>query len=321
VRGAVRSVSPATGELVFEAPSASAAEVSEALARAAERQRGWAARPAEERGAVLAAFADRLERDADRMASLIVSEVGKCRGEAVAEVEWTVRSARWYAQRPPPEECAGSSRVLRRPLGTVAAITPWNVPLVTPAWKFLPALMAGNAVVWKPSELASASAVALLRLMEASGDSGALQVVLGGPDVARQLCNDDRVAGVHFTGSSAAGQEVASLCARRFARCALELGGVCPAIVFADANLDHAADCIVAAATAINGQKCTATRHVLADHDVADTLADRLEARIRALRVGDPANPGTAIGPLIHDAARREADEVLRSRWYPRGPA
>ena len=308
----VVSRDPFTGERVFSAP---AGDPAAAVRRAAAVQPGWAARPVEQRAAALHRFADAIEADAARLAGLLVREVGKRRADAGGEVAWTARSARWYADHPPAEETAGGARVVRRPLGVVAAITPWNVPLVTPAWKWLPALVAGNAVVWKPSERATAVALAARELLHAAGiPEDALQVVPGGPGVARALAADERVAAVHFTGGEAAGRELAALAAPRFARVALELSGLNPAVVLADADLDLAADCIVACGTALAGQKCTATRRVLAAERVADALSARIAERIGRLRVGDPRDPDTDVGPLITAAARAAAEaEVARA--------
>ena len=308
----VVSRDPWTGEEVFRTPAADAAAVDAAVARAAAAQPGWAARPAAERGAALAGFADAVEAARDELAELLVREVGKRRADAAGEVEWTIRSARWYAAHPPRAESAGGARVLRRPLGVVAAVTPWNVPLITPAWKWLPALMAGNAVVWKPSERATATALAAAALLHRAGvPEPVLQVLAGGPDTAAALVADDRVAGLHFTGSEAGGRALAALAAPRFARVALELSGLNPAVVLADADLDLAADCIAGCATALAGQKCTATRRVLADAAVAGDLEARLTERIAALRVGDPRAPETDVGPLIAPAARAAAEAEL----------
>ena len=163
----VVSIDPYTGERVFAAPSAAPPP---SPTRSARRPR----RNPRGRRATIApgscrAFAAAVEGEADRLADLLVREVGKRRIDAEGEVAWTSASARWYADHPPQEEAAGGARVLRRPVGVVAAITPWNVPLITPAWKWLPALVAGNAVVWKPSERATAVAVAAAELLHAAG--------------------------------------------------------------------------------------------------------------------------------------------------------
>jgi alpha-ketoglutaric semialdehyde dehydrogenase len=308
----VVSTDPYTGETVF---SAAAGDPAAAVARAEAAQPDWAARPVAARAAALRAFAGAVEADAERLADLLVREVGKRRVDADGEVAWTATSARWYADHPPGEERAGSARVARRPIGVVAAITPWNVPLVTPAWKWLPALIAGNAVVWKPSERATGIAMAARDLLHAAGvPRDVLQVVPGAAATAQALAADERVGAVHFTGSEAAGRALAALAAPRFARVALELGGVNPAIVLADADLDHAADCIVACGTALAGQKCTATRRVLADASVAEELTARVAERIGRLRLGDPRDPATDVGPLIGPDARAAADaEVERA--------
>jgi alpha-ketoglutaric semialdehyde dehydrogenase len=309
----VVSIDPFTGEQVFTAPSADAAAVSEAVGAAAAAQPAWAAR--EDRGAVLRAFADAVGREARRLAELLVREVGKRRADAEGEVAWTAQSARWYADHPPEEAPVGDARVLRRPIGVVAAITPWNVPLITPAWKWLPALMAGNAVVWKPSERATASAVAATELLHAAGvPADALVLVPGGHGTAAALAADERVGALHFTGSEGGGRALAELAAPRFARVALEMSGLNPAIVLADADLDLAADCIVACATALAGQKCTSTRRVLVEEAVVAPLTERLAARFAALRVGDPRDPATDVGPLIGaDARARVEAEVARA--------
>ena len=190
----VVSRDPWTGEEVFRSPAADAAAVEAAVTRATAAQPGWAGRPAADRGAVLAGFADAAEAARDELADLLVREVGKRRADAAGEVEWTIRSARWYAAHPPRADSAGGARVLRRPLGVVAVVTPWNVPLITPAWKWLPALMAGNAVVWKPSERATATALAAAALLHRAGvPEAVLQVLPGGPETAAGLVADARV--------------------------------------------------------------------------------------------------------------------------------
>jgi alpha-ketoglutaric semialdehyde dehydrogenase len=311
----VISEDPFLGERFFSAPVTDAAAVGAAVGRAAAAQPGWAALPVAERAAALHAFAAALEARSDRFSELLVREIGKRRADAEGEVAWTARSARYYADHPPAGERAAAARVVRRPIGVVAAITPWNVPLVTPAWKWLPALVAGNAVLWKPSERATAIAVAAVELLHGAGvPEAVLQVLPGAAATAQALAADERVGALHFTGSEAAGRALAALAAPRFARVALELGGINPAIVLADADLDLAADCIVTCATALAGQKCTATRRVLVDERVAGELTGRIAEGIARLRVGDPRDPATDVGPLIGPQARAAAEaEVDRA--------
>ena len=308
----VVSRNPATGEIAFAGPATSRTGLDKALRRACEAAPTWDRTGVGERAAVLMRFAELVDRDASSLASSITAEVGKISADAEAEVEWTALSARWYAGHPPEEETVGSARVRPRPLGVVAAVTPWNVPLITPAWKWLPALVAGNAVVWKPSELATGTALRAEALLEEAGlPPGVLQVAPGSAETASTLVADARVAAVHFTGSTRAGQAVVAATSQRFARCALEMGGVNSAVVFADADLDLAAEAIVASATALNGQKCTATRRVLVDDSVANELTHRIAERVEELRMGDPAQPTTTLGPLIHAGARARAQQAV----------
>jgi len=310
--GVVTSRNPATGALVAEMPAATPAEVMTSVRRAKDAFANWSRLTAAERAAPLVRFAELVERDQDALAALIVAEMGKLRADAEGEVEWTAASARWYAEHPPDIARRGTADVIRRPLGVVAAITPWNSPLITPAWKWLPALAAGNTVVWKPSELSTATALAAAALWREAGlPAGVLDVVAGDANAGRALCEDAGVDAVHFTGSTETGRVVAGLAAARSARCVLELGGLNSAIVFADADLEVAADCIVAAAVAVNGQKCTSARRVLVERPVEADLTAALAARIEALQQGDPADPATTLGPLITPAARERAEAEL----------
>jgi alpha-ketoglutaric semialdehyde dehydrogenase len=311
----ITSRNPANGSVVFETASAGPGDVARAVEHAALAGRDWAGATASERADVLRRFAAIVDRDAADLAAGIVSEVGKVTGEARGEVEWTAISARWYADHPPELERRGSAVVRRRPVGVVATVTPWNVPLITPAWKWLPALVAGNSVVWKPSELATGVAhAARARLEEAGLPPGVLEVVAGGPDAARALCKHADVAAVHFTGSTNAGKAIAAITSGSFKRCALEMGGLNFALVFGDADLEAAADSIAAAATSINGQKCTATRRVLVEATVASALLSLLADRYESLAPGDPADDATTLGPLITPAARDAAEsEVERA--------
>lgn len=308
----VVSRDPYTGEVVSSMHAASSSDVGRVVARAQEAGERWAATPLADRSSVLRRFADSVEADSEALAGLIVREVGKRVADAEGEVAWTALSARWYAAHPPARERAGSALVLRAPLGVIAAITPWNVPLITPAWKWLPALMAGNSVVWKPSERASATAFAALeQLLHAGLPEGVLQILPGAARVATDLCADERVAGIHFTGSEAAGRALAAVAAPRFARCALEMSGLNPAVVLPDADLDLAARCIVACGTALAGQKCTATRRVLVAEPVRVALMDRIAASVEALQLGDPRDVRTDVGPVIGEDARTAAEEAI----------
>lgn len=284
-------------------------EAGAAVGRAAAAFRGWADTPMSRRQEVVRRFGDLVAEHAGRLAETIVDEMGKLRTDADGEVAWTVDSAYWYADRPPRPERVAGAVVERRPLGVVATITPWNVPLHTPAWKWLPALLAGNTVVWKPSELTPETArLACELLREAGLPDGVLELVTGDGTAGAAVADDPRVAAVHFTGSTATGRALAARLAPRGVRYALEMGGLNPAVVFADADIDHAADCVVAATVTLNGQKCTCTRRVLVHEAVADRVVDAISARLAAVVPGDPRDPATMLAPLVTPAAARRAE-------------
>lgn len=310
----VVSRDPLTGREVYSGPAADANAVAACVGRAVPAAAAWAGTNVATRSTVLRRFADGVEAALPELTEMLVREVGKRREDAQNEVLWTALSARWYADHPPVDEVVDGALVCRVPLGAVAVITPWNVPLVTPAWKWLPALQAGNAVLWKPSELATGVAVRAVKLFDSAGlPADTMQLVPGGAETAAALCADPRVAGVHFTGSTRAGRAINALVAPRFARVALEMGGLNHAVVFADADLDEAAEAIVGSATALAGQKCTSIRRVLVHDSVADALISRLADRVEMLTTGDPGEPSTLLGPLISAAAGHRARAVVAS--------
>lgn len=310
----VTSVDPATGEVVFRAAQSTGAQVDAAIARSRAAGREWSRGPESGRADVLRRFADLIEREQVRLAGIISAEVGKRIQEARDEVAWTALSARWYAGHPPTLPGGDGYSISHRPLGIIAAITPWNVPVVTPSWKWLPALMAGNTVLWKPSEVATWSATVVLELLREAGlPDDVMQLIVGDAVQATQLVRDHRVAGIHFTGSTDTGRVINAAAAPRLARVALELGGSNPAVVFADADLDRATGDIVASSTAINGQKCTAVRRVLVHESIAGDMVSMLSAAFLGLTVGDPTSPDTDVGPLIHGRAARKANDVVEA--------
>lgn len=300
----VISRNPATGEIVHRDDALSGDELSARIARVDAAQRVWIDVSMSERVALLRRFADALDGASDALRDAIVTEVGKLRGEAAGEVAGTVATARWYADHPPVDEHRGAATVIRRPLGVIGLISPWNVPLITPMWRLLPGLLAGNGVVWKPSELATRVALLAVEQLRAAGaPDGLVEVTPGGPETGRELCEHPLVRGVAFTGSTAAGRAIAASVAQRFIPHSLEMGGSNPAVVFADADLELAADCVAATVGSLQGQKCTTTRRVLVQAEVADELTRLLSERFAGFIAGDPAEDRTTLGPLITPAA------------------
>lgn len=308
----------APDDLHVTGPEADAALAAEAVAAAQAAVRAAAAAGIEKRADALAAIARAIAGDADRLALLIARETGKTLGDSRGEVLRASRIFDFFAGetlRNVGERFASTRPGLTvevdyAPVGVVAAITPWNFPIAIPAWKIAPALAFGNAVVWKPSEISSATAAALMAIIADSGlPAGSVNMLLGAGGAGRALTEADGIDAISFTGSVATGTAVRIEAARRGVRIQAEMGGVNGLVVLADADLDNAADCVVNGAFFAAGQRCTATSRVIVDAAIADSLVDAVRARVAALRIGDPRDAATIVGPL---AAPRQKATVAR---------
>jgi len=306
-------------DLVVTGPGA-AADVVEAAAAAAR-----AAQPALRDGGIEA-----LSDARHRMSAALLAESSARRPRAARETGETtrnpraegVRAARTFrffggeTLRNAGERFDSTRRgvtveVAHEPIGVIGAITPWNFPIAIPAWKIAPALAFGNAVVWKPSELSSATASALLEIIVGAGlPEGALNMVLGGGATGAEVALCDGIDAVSFTGSQAAGHAVRSAAANRGAGVQLEMGGVNGLIVLADADLEIAVETTINGAFFAAGQRCTATSRIIVEATVADAFAARLESRAAELRLGDPRDDKTDIGPL---ASMRQKSRVIEA--------
>ncbi|MBB2915224.1 aldehyde dehydrogenase (NAD+) [Streptosporangium becharense] len=301
----IESRSPhAPSDVVASFPAAGEAGVHAAVRLAQAVQHDWAGRNAAARAAALAAAADAVEGAADELAALVVREVGKPVTEARAEVARSVSILRYHAQQVfdpagAVHEPSGSGLLFtrRRPLGVAGLITPWNFPLAIPLWKAAPALAFGNTVVLKPAPQALACALRLAELLNLNE----FQVVPGDAEEGAVLVETADV--VSFSGSARAGAPVRSAAARRGVPVQAEMGGQNAALVLPDANLEAAAAQIAAAAMGFAGQKCTATKRVIAVGN-GDEVREAVLAAVGKLACGDPSDPGTVVGPLIDEAAR-----------------
>lgn len=299
-------VSPATNEQIAEVVFATPEAASEAAA-AASRDRGWARTTAGRRAALLHAWADAVAGARDELAELIVADSGKPIRQGRGEAEWSALAIRHFAgaaDKPsgqhPPQVVDGWVLVLREPVGTVAAITPWNAPAFVAAHKAAGALAAGNNVVVKPSPLAPRAALRLVQLAHEAGiPPVALQCLPGDGAVARALVESWDVQGVSFTGSTDTGRLVAAQAAPGLKRVVLELGGKSPSLVFADADLDRAAASTVWGVFDINGEDCCARSRILVEQPVFERFVEALRGAAEALVVGDPFDERTDVGPLI----------------------
>ena len=320
--GRVRRIeNPATLEVVDEVYDATADDVRRACAVAAEAQRRWKKIPALERGKMLHEAAGLMRGDRGRLSELLTREGGKPRIENLDEVEWCAACFQYYAELArsslgtsiPPTAEHQINFTIKEPLGVVAAIVPFNYPLLLLVWKIAPALAAGNAVVIKPSEQTPLATLRLVETALAHLPPGVVNVVTGtGTEVGAALVDDPDVACIAFTGSTAVGTRIAVRAAEQLKRVNLELGGIDPLIVFEDADLDVAVSGAAWARFLNNGQVCTSAKRIYVVEAIAQEFVDRFVEHTRSLRVGNPMDPDTDLGPLISERARVRVEEQVQ---------
>jgi len=315
--------SPATEELVATVAKGNTDLVDAAVeaAKGAFAEGTWRRTPPAQRAALINAVAERLAARADELAALQTRENGATIritsalhvGLSVAQMQYLAAIAadyEWETPGPAIEPVAADGVVVREPLGVVAAIVPWNIPLLTTVWKIAPALVAGNSVVLKPDEHAPLLALELAREFDAAGlPPGVLNVVTGdGEPVGAHLSGHPEVRKVAFTGSTAVGKSILRQSADTVRRVTLELGGKGANIILDDADIDMAIDGALFACMANNGEACEAGTRLLIPASRRDEIVDKLVARASTLRVGDPLDPATHIGPIISATQR---DRIL----------
>ena len=276
---------------------------------------GWAAATAFRRAEILGRALAAIVRRQDEIADILTRENGKtlreARGEvasAIKEMEWQIAEGRrLFGQTIPSERDGVFAYTIRQPLGVVGIISPWNFPLSVPCRKCVPALMAGNAVVFKPSSLTPGPGVFFVEAFEEAGlPRGVLNLVTGpGGTVGDELVTNKTIRAVSFTGSTPVGVEIHAKAAAILARAQLEMGGKNPVVVLADADLDAAADATVTAAYACAGQWCTSTSRALVEAPVLESFQEKVLRRVAAIRVGDGRDPATTMGPVCGEAQLR----------------
>ena len=318
--GATRQiVNPASLDVVDTVAEAGAEDVRAACAAAADAQRHWGRMPALERGKLLHQAAALMREDRAELSALLTREGGKPRIENLDEVEWCAACFQYYAEIArnsqgssiPPTAEHQLNFTIKEPLGVVAAIVPFNYPLLLLVWKIAPALAAGNTVVIKPSELTPLATLRLVERAMAHLPPGTVNVVTGGPEVGAALVDDPHVACIAFTGSTAVGTRIAVRAAEQLKRVNLELGGIDPLIVFEDADLDVAVPGAAWARFLNNGQVCTSAKRIYVVERIAKAFTERFVEHTRSLRVGDGMDPDTDIGPLISQRARARVEDQL----------
>ena len=318
------SLDPYTGEPWAQVADGTAEDVDRAVSAARAALSGpWGALTATERGELLRKLAELIARDAGRLAELEVRDGGKLlremSGQAKGLPAWYTYFAGLADKLQGEVIPTGKSNYLvytrHEPVGVVAAITPWNSPLLLLTWKLAPALAAGCTVVVKPSDYTPASTVALAELVtEAGFPPGVVNVVTGwGPETGKALSAHPGVDKVAFTGSTETGKAVAHAAADNVTRVSLELGGKSAQVVFADADLDAAANGLVAGVFAAAGQTCLAGSRLLVQDSVAEELVARVVDRAEQIVIGDPRAAATEMGPLANDRQFAKVLEHFRA--------
>ncbi|GEN98627.1 NAD-dependent succinate-semialdehyde dehydrogenase [Novosphingobium sediminis] len=314
---------PATGGLIATVREYAPAEISAIIDAADAARPAWAAETAKARAAVLRRWYTLIMERQEELAAIITAECGKPLTEARGEVAYGASFIEWFAEEAKraygetvPTFAAGK-RVLtiKQPVGTCAAITPWNFPIAMITRKVGPALAAGCSIVVKPAEATPLSALALETLAREAGVPADLFRVTPSNDpaaVGTLFCHHPKVRKLSFTGSTRVGKILMAQAAENVTRLSLELGGNAPFIVFDDADLDAAADGLMASKFRNAGQTCVCANRVLVQDGVYDAFVERVRAKVAALVVGDGAKPGTTIGPLINAAAVEKVDSLVR---------
>jgi succinate-semialdehyde dehydrogenase/glutarate-semialdehyde dehydrogenase len=321
----LRSINPATQTLIAEYPVHTAAEVERSLERAAATAGRWRATSLDDRAELLRSVA-RLLREtpttsgpAQDSAALMTLEMGKPIGQAQAEIEKCAWVCDYYAEQGAaflaPERIetdASESGVRFDPLGVVLAVMPWNFPFWQVFRFAAPALMAGNVGLLKHASNVPGCAARIEELFRQAGaPEGAFQTLMIGSDRVEAVVRDERVAAVTLTGSEPAGRAVASVAASEVKKSVLELGGSDPFVVLADADVEAAADAAVTARVQNNGQSCIAAKRFIVEEELYPAFVERLDARFQRLRVGDPMDPETDVGPLARAEFVDDLDEIV----------
>jgi betaine-aldehyde dehydrogenase len=304
---------PATEQPLAELPQAGIEETDAAVARAKAAFPAWRAVSPGDRAALLHRLADALSERGEELATLEARNAGKPIADARGEMGMVAATFRYYAGAPERllgdtiPVAGGVDMTFREPLGVVALIVPWNFPLTIASWKMGPALAAGNTLVLKPAELTPLTALEFEKIaLDAGLPEGVVNVVAGPGSVCGQrLVEHPDVAKIAFTGSTEVGRRIAAGAAATIKRVTLELGGKSASIVFADADLEQAAAAAPLAVFGNAGQDCCARSRILVERSALDRFMDSLEDAVETLRVGDPLDPDTQMGPLI-SAGQRE---------------
>lgn len=306
------STNPATEELVAVVARSDAGDVNAAVAAARDAYQKWRLTPAPKRGEILFKVAQLLTERKEEISRLATQEMGKILDETRGDVQEAIDMAyymggegrRLLGYTAPVEMPNKFGMALRDSVGIVGVITPWNFPVAVPSWKILPALIAGNTIVFKPGEDTPATAAAFVKVFEDAGlPAGVLNLVHGAGEVGGALVEHPDVRVISFTGSTTTGLRVYTRAASMGKKVTLEMGGKNAIIVMDDANFDLAVQAITWSAYGTTGQRCTACSRLIVQSGIKDRLIEALVEKARSIRMGDGLDPQTQMGPLVNQKA------------------
>lgn len=314
-----KDINPAdTDDVLAEFPMLSREDAARAIEAAKEAQAKWSSTPAPERGRILVKAAQILENELEELARLLTREEGKTLAESRIETNRIVSIFRFYGvmgYRLRGEFTVSAEPnthlfTTREPLGVVSIITPWNFPVAIPSWKMAPALVCGNAVVFKPASYTPLIGYRLVDALHRAGlPPGVLNFVTGsGSTVGAELISNPDVDAISFTGSLEVGEEIKRTAGARNVRIQLELGGKNPAVILDDADMGRAVEMVVRGAFGLTGQACTATSRAIVLDGVAEEFTQRLVERVRRIRVGNGLAEGVEMGPVVGE---KEMNKIL----------
>lgn len=313
---------PATGEFIANVADMSVADVKRAIDAAYIAQKKWAKQSAKFRSTIMMKLYDLMMENQDDLATIITAEMGKPFAEAKGEIAYGASYIQWFAEEakriygdtiPAP---SSDKRIItiKQPVGVVGSITPWNFPNAMLARKLAPALSVGCAFVARPAELTPLSALAIAELADQAGvPAGVFNVVpsSNSAEIGEELCGNDKIAKITFTGSTRVGKILMRQCADGIKKMSMELGGNAPFIVFDDADLDAAVDGAMIAKYRNSGQTCVCANRFYVQSGVYDEFADKFAAAVAKLKVGNGVDDGVNIGPLISEAALKKVEDHI----------
>lgn len=312
------NINPAdTRDVIAAFPSSSAADVAKAVDAASAAFNAWRLMPAPKRGDILRIAGDIFSRRKDELAEIMTREMGKTVTETKGDIQEAIDTAyyaatetrRLFGYTAPSEMSNKMNMSFRMPIGVCGIITAWNFPIAVPSWKILPALAAGNTVVFKPSDDSPHSANIFAEILEEAGlPPGVFNVVHGDAEAGSALVEHPDVRVVGFTGSTQTGTAIAARCGQLNKKVSLEMGGKNAQIVMPDADLDLALDGVLWGAFGTTGQRCTATSRLILHKDIHDEFVSKLTALAGKLVLGDGRTSGTQVGPVIN---QRQLDKIL----------